>query len=274
MIELEIAGIGLWSPMFANSLEFSAGIRAGSWHDETRLQPDMIPARERRRAPLSVKMAVEVMAQACNMADFDPADAAVVFSSAMGDMHITDYLCETLASPPRLVSPTRFHNSVHNATTGYWSIAAQCNTPTNAVSAFGYTAPMALIEAAIQVHEEGRPVLLVMQEMAAPPALQISCPSSQPFTCSFLMTPKGHCSHSLASLRIEPAVGKIDWPELPTGLADEFKGNPAAKILPLISVLLNKQPGVPVKSGALANDHILNYPLSSNTCIKIRATVH
>mgnify|MGYP002075717815 CR=1 FL=1 len=33
------------------------------------------------------------------------------------------------ASDDRLISPTRFHNSVHNAPSGYWSIAARSTRP-------------------------------------------------------------------------------------------------------------------------------------------------
>jgi hypothetical protein len=58
-------------------------------------------------------MAIEVMDQACKMANISPDDVAVIFSSAMGDMQITDYMCRALAKTPKLISPTKFHNSVH-----------------------------------------------------------------------------------------------------------------------------------------------------------------
>ena len=51
--------------------------------------------------------------------------ATTVFTSASGDPETCHALCEALASPERLVSPTRFTNSVHNAPAGYWHIAAQ-----------------------------------------------------------------------------------------------------------------------------------------------------
>ena len=34
-------------------------------------------------------------------------------------------ICEALATDEREVSPTRFHNSVHNASAGYWGIATR-----------------------------------------------------------------------------------------------------------------------------------------------------
>ena len=191
MTKLDIAGLGVWSPYFSNWKEFSDGINTGIWQSKTVLQPDLIPPRERRRAPQSVKLAVEVMSQACEMANLNFSDAAAVFSSSMGDMQISDHLCSTLATSPRLVSPTRFHNSVHNAPMGYWSIASRSHAATNAMSAYAYTAPMAFLEAAIQTLEDGVPVLLVTQEIAAPIALHHVSPSDQPFSLAVLLTQAG-----------------------------------------------------------------------------------
>ena len=92
MSKLEIIGLGAWSPYFGNWQEFCNGVSGGEWQTEVKLQPELIPAKNRRRAPQLVKIAVEVMSQACEMAATDPKDVATVFSSAMGDMPITDYL--------------------------------------------------------------------------------------------------------------------------------------------------------------------------------------
>jgi len=237
MTELDIAGVGIWSPLCSNWKEFRDGIEHGEWQSDVPLKPGLIPPRERRRAPQSVKMAVEVLDQACTMASLDPAKAAVVFSSAMGDMQITDYLCGVLAEPPRLVSPTRFHNSVHNASTGYWSIARETHAPTSAVSALYFTATMAFLEAAIQVLEEDIPVLLVCQEMAAPKALLSACQSNNPISQCVALTRPGFCSDPLASIRFEVEHMKSDWPVLPDQLDNIFNGNPAARMLPLIAAI-------------------------------------
>ena len=105
---VEIAGLGAWSPAFTNSASFCSGLRSGAWSTDVVLQPELIPQRERRRAPRLLKMAIEVMDQACKMADMNADDLAVVFSSAMGDMQITDNLCRALSATPKLVSPTQF----------------------------------------------------------------------------------------------------------------------------------------------------------------------
>ena len=77
-----------------------------------------------------------------------------------GDLSITDYMCTTLSSDPAAISPTRFHNSVHNAAAGYWTIGAGCVQPATAVSSFDATFAQGLIEALVQLRA-GAPVVLL-----------------------------------------------------------------------------------------------------------------
>ena len=62
----------------------------------------------------------------------DPATLPSVFTSAHGDLAVNDYMCATLATQPTAISPTRFHNSVHNAAAGYWTIATGCHAASSA----------------------------------------------------------------------------------------------------------------------------------------------
>lgn len=233
MTELQLIGLGTWSQKHGDWQAFVEGVRNGHWTGDGKLQPELIPPRERRRAPQLVKMAVEVMHQACNMADLPPDDVAVVFSSMMGDMQITDYMCTVLASSPAMVSPTRFHNSVHNAAPGYWSIATGAFSPTTAISACSYTPSMALLEACIQVAEEDTAVLCVTQEVAAPPVLKDICLSEEPFSAALLLAPAGFSSAPLAQLQFDVREGAAAWPPMPAGFA-EFDSNPSARLLPLL----------------------------------------
>jgi hypothetical protein len=236
MTELQLVGIGTWSPRHGNWEEFCAGIQSDDWPEEVKLQPDLIPPRERRRAPQLVKMAIEVMDQACKMAAIEPNESAVIFSSAMGDMQITDYICAALAQTPKLISPTKFHNSVHNAAPGYWSIATGAFCPASAVSAFEYTPTMAFLEACIQAAEEQTPVLCVAQEVAAPPVLMDICPSEAPFSAAFLLAPAGFCDSPLASIEFVVEQDSAEWPEI-DGRLGEFASNMSARFLPLMTAL-------------------------------------
>ena len=126
-MRIGISGIGIWGRGMRNWPEFCALVNTGDDGAAAQWQapaPAAIPARERRHSPLMVKLAVEVACQACDMAGLDRRDVATVFGSSMGDGEISDYLCRALASESKVLSPTRFHNSVHNAPAGYWSISA------------------------------------------------------------------------------------------------------------------------------------------------------
>lgn len=237
MSDVEILGLGVWSERFADWSALATGLQTGSWQSGVEPQPARIAPRDRRRAPKPVKMAIEVMSQACDMAGTEPASLATVFSSAMGDMQITDYMCTALSVTPREISPTRFHNSVHNAPSGYWSIATGSHAPASAVSAYRYTAPMAFLEAAIQALEETVPVLVVTQEMAAPAALKDTCPTDCDFAAAFLLAPTGYGAQPLASVRFAVRGEASGSPSLPRGLERDFSIHPGAGLLPLLAAI-------------------------------------
>ena len=234
MIEFAVSGIGAWGPGFGNWAELLEGVRNGQWADDVPLRPERIPPRERRRSPAFVKMAVEVMSQACTAADVDPRELAVVFATAMSDMQTNDYMCRVLVDTPAAVSPTKFHNSVNNAATGYWSIATGSLAASNALCAFQHSAGMGLLEAATQVVAERRPVLLVVQDEAAPPPLEHICPSTVDLAFAALLEPAGSHSRALAHWRLETAAEAAPQAALSAAVGQRFAGNPAADLLPFL----------------------------------------
>ncbi len=258
MARVDVTGLGAWSPSFPDLGAFRDGLQDGTWDTDAPLQPQRIPARERRRAPQLVKMAVDVMDQACAMAKLPPDEIAVVFSSSMGDMQITDYMCRALAETPKLISPTKFHNSVHNAAPGYWSITTGAFVPASAISAYEFTAPMAFLEAAIQVVEESIPALVVTQEIASTAPLHDVCPSLVPFSAAFLLTPLGTHAASIATLEFSVLQEAAAWPAISPALPEGFDSNFGARLLPLLTNL------------ALAEqDTELRFPINSNACLAL-----
>lgn len=163
-LSAHIEGIGYWSsglPGWVNACAFVAG---GEPDENTAKKPlpQLLAANERRRAPESVAAALDVALAACEMAGRDPAALASIFTSTHGDLGITDYMSETLAGPdPASISPTRFHNSVHNAAAGYWTIGAGCMCPATAISACQASFAQGLLEALVQLATGEEAVLLV-----------------------------------------------------------------------------------------------------------------
>ena len=77
--------------------------------------PSILPAAERRRASRVVKLTLAIGLEAAAHAEADISQLATVFTASGADGHNCHALCEQLASDDRQISPTRFHNSVHNA---------------------------------------------------------------------------------------------------------------------------------------------------------------
>jgi hypothetical protein len=77
-------------------------------------------------------------------------------------------MCATLASDPKQISPTKFHNSVHNAAAGYWTIGSGCMAPATAISAYDASFAQGLIEAIGQLAADESRVLLVGYDAQSP----------------------------------------------------------------------------------------------------------
>jgi hypothetical protein len=160
-----------------------------------------------------------------------------VYSGAYGDLQNTGNMCRTLADSPRALSPTRFHNSVHNAATGYWAIATGAHSPASAISAYDNSAGMAILEAAAQVVAETTPVLAVLQELAAPDAYRPFYEANHPFSAALLLMPKGSGESPLASLSVSVRSRPNAQSSIEQPAAFYTDPNFAADILPLLAAI-------------------------------------
>lgn len=242
-LDVQIEGIGLWAPGWPDWDSACAGLRRGedARHDApTRPSPAMLAPAERRRAPDPVLIACEVAAQACDAAGRDPAELCSVFTSTHGDLAITDVMCETLARAPRELSPIRFHNSVHNAPAGYWTIAARCHAASTSISGYDASFAAGLHEAAVQAACSGEPVLLVAYDIESKGALAELVAVAPAFGIAFVLAP-ARAGIELPGLRLEaePAAHASAF-TLPPAFADLARGNPmAASALPFVTALVS-----------------------------------
>jgi len=243
-MKLQISGIGLWGYGLCNWSDFLAG-RVNDFEsipDSTQApSPKSIPDRERRRAPLPVKLAIEVIEQACKMASVNPETVATVFSSAMGDNDITNYICSTLAGTEKLLSPTKFHNSVNNAPSGYWSITARNRAPSGFVSGFKDSLPIALLEAATLCIAENRPVILAIYDVPTIAPLSDICVIEKPFGAAFVLESKSRSDTWSVELNLR--AEKTGRPRL---LSDHLQNlcdeNPAAQSLAIFEAIASNEP--------------------------------
>jgi hypothetical protein len=189
---------------------------------------NLLPPAERRRCAPSVAWALAVAQEAVTNSGVSAEDFAVVFVSSDGDGDIVHRLCSALATPAAEVSPTDFHNSVHNAATGYWSIGAHSMAPSTALCAYDSSFGAGLLEAACQIATEGRAVLLVAVDLPYPPPLAEHRPVQYGFATALALEPGAGLEISLES--------NGSTTPLPPGL-ENFDGNAAAACLPLLAAL-------------------------------------
>ncbi|MDZ4262574.1 MAG: beta-ketoacyl synthase chain length factor [Pseudomonadota bacterium] len=249
-IAVDLVGIGAWGPAFNNWEELQALLSNPSLGDERQWttqvpKPDIIPANERRRAPLPVRAAVEVSWQALQQAGLSSSDVACVFGSGLGDTEITDYMCRALTTTEKQLSPTKFHNSVHNAAAGYWTISTGCMKSANSIAAYQNTAGLALLEGMIQCQQHNEPVLVTLFDTAAHDAYRQIFACEHSFAAALLLVPAGAVPAPLARLTmgVETAATAVA-PEFPhKQLGNLYRDNPAAKVLGLLQQLAAKQAG-------------------------------
>jgi hypothetical protein len=196
---------------------------------------DVLPPAERRRVGASVRLALSCGMQALNAAQIDPAGLTTVFSSSGGDGDNCSQICETLASQDRLISPTRFHNSVHNAPSGYWGIASGAMLPSTSISAYDASFAAGLLEAAVQCAVGSKPVLLLAYDSPYPEPLQSARPIADQFAVALLLAPQAN-SGSIVGIEIAPSMHAGSRMNNPA-LEQVRLGIPAARCLPLMQHL-------------------------------------
>lgn len=215
-------------------------------------QPSLLPPNERRRASATVRMAFRVAEAATQASSIAASELATVFSSADGDLTIAQRICMALAETQRFISPTDFHNSVHNAAAGYWSIASLAHGPATAIAAFDDSFGAGLLEAIGMVHIERQPTLLVVYDVPAPAPLHAKRPLQHPAGVALVLTSQA-TANTLASFtfKLSDAVATVCSD---TALEALRLSNPAARALPLLQLLARRQAGaVTLSSGGSRN---------------------
>jgi Beta-ketoacyl synthase, N-terminal domain len=254
-----VAGVGLRGPGLDGWPAGSAvlaGVRPWMAAEVTAPPPALLAPNERRRAGLPVRLGLAVAEEAVRMAGLAPDAVRGVFASANGEGAILHDLLETLASgalasdTPQ-VSPTQFHNSVHNAVAGYWTVAARSRQPMTCLGAHADSFAAGLLKAMAEVAAEQAPVLLCVYDVPLPEPLAGKQPTgcAFAFACALALTPTataGTLAGLHASWQPEPATPDADtWgADLPEGaaLAAMSRQNPAARSLRLLQAIAAGRP--------------------------------
>jgi len=239
VIRIFVEGVGLLGPGLSG-WRASRPVLAGgeSYRDAPTVvvASELLPPAERRRTSVSVKLALTVGHEAIVNAERDVAGMATVFTSSCGDENV-HYICEALASPEREVSPTRFHNSVHNAAAGYWGIATRSQEASTSLCAYDASFAAGLLEAAAQATVNRKPVALIAYDQPYPEPLNTVRPISAPFGVALVVAPES-TSRTFAVLDVTFEREMETPTRMPDfGLEAARIGAPAARSLPLLAAL-------------------------------------
>jgi hypothetical protein len=197
----------------------------------------LLPSSERRRAGLPVKLALAAAQEAFEAAGRDPVHTPTVFTSSSGDGDNVHAIFETLATARREISPTRFHNSVHNAAAGYFSIATQSRAPSTSLCGHDYSFAAGVLEAATQIAAGHEATMLVAYDQPYPEPLHSKRPLMGSFAVALAMA-RETTGRGLARVEMRLATDATE----PTSMSDPAlerlrAGIPAARALPLLAAI-------------------------------------
>ena len=256
MITVFVEGVGLLGPGLCG-WALGRPVLAG----ETNYAPaevvlpaiGQLPPAERRRTGAAVKLAVAVGLEALAQAGQAASDMATVFTSSGGDGDTIDAILTVLATEQREISPTRFHNSVHNAPSGYWALACAATAPSTSLCGFDGSFGVGLLDAAAQCSVDRRPVTLISYDLPYPAPLLMIRPITFSFGTALVLTPE-RTERTLARLEIGLRHGDAEGSRLAEPVLEQLRrGNPSARSLPLLQALAGGEGSVAIEGivGAL-----------------------
>ncbi len=240
MATVYISGIGLFGTGFSDWPQAQTILRgevAYVENDAPLPSPEWLPAAERRRTSDIIRLAMCAGREALTQANQDIESTYTVFSSSGGSGEVIHQICESLATPEREVSPTRFHNSVHNAPAGYWGIATRSQWPSTSLCAHDASFAAAVVESFAQVVNCNQPVLLLAHDLRYPEPLNGVRPVHGMFSIALLLEAKPSAQSQIA---LTVAVGEQGAPvtHMKDALLETFRANnPAARALPLLQAI-------------------------------------
>jgi hypothetical protein len=220
--------------------------------------PLLLPANERRRITSYIKLALHV----ANEANQPEKALATVFASSNGDFYISDHICNTLCMDPKHISPTQFHNSVHNAPAGYWAIAAKSPSASTSISTGDSTFSSGLLEAVTQVLSQRQDVLYVAYDYPATAPLNKFSDVTEPFATAFVLSlDNAKTDFSYGSIKLSVNYDTTEKSHCRNASLNSLQqSNPIAECLPLLEAL------------CLKSTAILHLPYLNNSTLRVEVS--
>ena len=239
-----IEGVGLLGPGL-NDWPSSMGILTRQIPYQTSptiLPPPLsLPAAERRRSSDIVKLTLATGLEAVAAAGQNAMHLSSVFSASGGDGNNCHEICQMLASEDRQISPTRFHNSVHNAAAGYWSIATGAMTSSSVLCAHDGSFGAGLLEAMTQAVVDSKHILLMACDTPYPEPLHGARPIQDSFGIALVLAPESSAK-SLTKISVSLTDAAAD--QIDDATLEKLRLTiPAARSLPLLHQIALRRVG-------------------------------
>jgi len=201
--------------------------------------PELLPAAERRRASDIVKLTLVTSLEAITVAGLEAASLPSVFSFSNSDGLNCCTICEMLASGDRQISPTRFHNSVHNAAAGYWSIATGAMASSSVLCAFDASFGAGLLDALTQVVVDDSRCILMASDTPYPEPMFSKRPIPDNFGIALVLAPQASLQ---TKAQIKVSITHDDACKFnDTSLETLRMAIPAARGLPLLQAIAQQK---------------------------------
>jgi len=246
-MKANILSVGLTAPGLVNFESFKALMLSGQEPNVSepleKYSPAFLPANERRRTTATIKLALKTAEEALTnyKEQFPEADLQipVLFVCKDGDTLISARMCQAVSEVEPMISPTQFHNSVHNAPAGYWMIGQENQAPASAISVGQYAIANGLLEAVLQSQSEMKPVLVVTYDLPLDDLMPVNTTQKGqlPFAFSLILdasgvNQSGHQKSKRPELSLSLTQAGADQQ-----LDNPYQGLPAAEGYPLLQAI-------------------------------------
>lgn len=201
--------------------------------------PKCLPPAERRRSSATARLAIAAAEQALEASSLAAPDMAMVFAASEAAGDITHQLCEVLAGT-REVSPTLFHNSVHNAPQGYFSIATGARLSGTSLCRGEWTFATGIAYAALQAEGDARPVLFVSYDTPLPPPLRATMPIVESTAIALILSPVA-TAQTLATWELS-LVARSNGDAWPAWIPASWHANASARGFAALGACMNPAP--------------------------------
>lgn len=210
--------------------------------------PTMLPANERRRASEAARLVLACAEQAMLTSPYPPDQLRCVFTSDEGSGEVCQQMLEALATT-RQVSPLLFHNSVHNAPSGYFSIAYQNRQSAVSVSMGCESFASGLLCAVSEAATSGQPVLFSAYDLPLPEPMRSLLPIQQATATAWIIASSGRFDGTRTNEHYcaQPALASFDLslrhagasPDQapPKWLPDSWAANSSAQSFAVLALL-------------------------------------